>query len=207
MEIETDKVTGVYNQIAKHFNDTRVHQWPWITRFINETNMDGKMILDVGCGNGRNMDGYNKNQVFGIDSCVEFVRISREKGNNVIVGDMCAIPFPDNMFDHILSIASFHHLATRERRIKALVEMARVVKSGGSMLLSVWSIRQPPSTKRNFKRFGDTMVPWNKFGTTYERYYYIFEIKEIVDLFTITGWVIEDHVWDYGNEVFRVRCL
>ena len=208
--IENENVVGVYTRIAKHFSDTRVHQWPWITEFINNISSssdknDEKSVLDIGCGNGRNLEGFTNCNVYGIDNCMEFVKICHERNKkNVIHADMTNIPFPDKYFDFIMSIASFHHLATEERRIKALREFYRISTPNCKLLLSVWSIRQPPNTKqaKNITHYGDTIVKWNKFGESYERYYYIFEIKEILNLFQISGWCVENHFWDYGNEIF-----
>ena len=74
-DLESENVSDVYSQIAQHFSDTRVHQWPWITNFIQETNHEGTKVLDIGCGNGRNMEGYTNATVMGIDECKEFVEI------------------------------------------------------------------------------------------------------------------------------------
>jgi len=203
--LEQENVHKVYRAIADHFSNTRFNQWQWITDFINETAKPGNLVLDIGCGNGRNMEGYDKNQVYGIDTCPEFVEICNERGYQVLQANMCHIPFPDNYFDHLLCIASFHHLSTEERRLEALREMHRVLKPGGTMLLSVWSIRQPAKSKQQFTKFGDTMVSWNKFGETYERYYYIFEDEELYKLFWKSGLGILSHAWDHGNEVFILK--
>lgn len=204
---EEQHVQSVYSQIATHFSDTRVNQWPWITDFINETNKDKNRILDIGCGNGRNMNGYANDYVYGIDTCPEFVTICKDNGKHVEMADMCSIPFPDEYFDHLLCIAAFHHLGTNDRRIKALEEMKRIIKPGGTLLLSTWSIQQPINSKQQFTKFGDTLVKWNKFGTTYERYYYIFEDEELYKLFWQTGWKIKSHRWDHGNEIFIVTPI
>ena len=38
-----------------------------------ETNHEGTKVLDIGCGNGRNMEGYTNATVMGIDECKEFI--------------------------------------------------------------------------------------------------------------------------------------
>lgn len=208
--LEEENVVGVYSKIASHFSDTRVNQWPWITDFITTISKSSrsecpKNILDVGCGNGRNMDGFENCTVYGLDNCMEFIKICLAKGKqNVVHSDMTSLPFPDNYFHNIMAIASFHHLATKERRIQALREYHRVSLPNSRMLLSVWSIRQPLNTKqyKNINGYGDTLVKWNKFGETYERYYYIFDVNELMELFKMTNWLVEKHFWDYGNEVF-----
>lgn len=210
MNIEQERVKNVYEEIADHFDQTRPFQWPWITDFIQNSDSNSglskKTVLDIGCGNGRNMMGYRNANVFGIDNCFRFVDICKKKGLFVNYANMVNIPFPTDYFDHLICIAAFHHLASPERRKQALLEMRRIIKPGGTMLLSVWSIRQPEKAKIKFSKFGDTIVPWNKYGKVYERYYYIFENQEIYDLFIETGWSIDNHHWDYGNEIFILKA-
>ena len=37
------------------------------------------------------------------------------------------------------------------------------------------------------------------------RFYYIFKIKELMDLFNKAGLTILEHKWDCGNEVFILQ--
>lgn len=212
IEIEQTGVLDVYLSIAKHFSDKRRNQWSWITEFIIKINENkGNIsVLDIGCGNGRNMEGFNKNvNVFGIDNCNAFVKICRERGKNVTETDMAEIPFGDNYFDYLISIASFHHLSTKTRRIKALREIHRVSKPNAKMLLSVWSLNQPPNSgqSKKIKNYGDNLITWNKYNENFQRYYYIFQIVELKQLLTENGWEIERHFWDYGNEVVILKCI
>jgi len=218
-EKETKFVKDVYNKIAPHFNHTRVYKWAWINDFMNCYNsLD--LVYDIGCGSGRNItppkycDKMLNNdfpKCIGIDNCREFINICREKNLDVIECDMLSLPFDDNTADGIISIASFHHLSTRDRRINALMEMKRVLKysnmdnkngiNSGKILLSVWSINQPEKTRRKFK-YGNTIVPWNNNGEVFDRYYYIFKNEEMIELFEYVGLRAERHFWDCGNEIY-----
>lgn len=199
---ETQYVTDVYNKIGGHFDITRVNHWSWITEFVEKL-PHSSFILDNGCGNGRNMM-YSNYRFQGVDSSQTFVDMCIEKGLNCELGDMCSLPFKDNTFDAILSIAAFHHLATPERRMKALQEMLRVLKPNGKVIMSVWSITQPVKTRRVFTKYGDTIVPWKNPSGTYNRYYYIFQIDEICSLFKQVGLKTVQHYWDTGNEIFEL---
>ena len=127
------------------------------------------------------------------------------KGLNVIEGEMCNIPLNSNSLDALICIAAFHHLSTVERRIKALLEMKRVVKPGGKVVISVWSIEQPAKTRRTFNKYGDTIVKWDQRRKIYDRYYYIFKLDEIKELFKKVEMELESHIWDCGNEIFVLR--
>ena len=64
---------------------------------------------------------------------------------------MSQMPFKDNYYHYYLSIASFHHLSTIERRVQTLREINRVAKVGALMLISVWSLKQPENTPQSKK--------------------------------------------------------
>lgn len=198
---EQKNVVDVYNKIAREFSNTRASvKWQWITDFI-ESLPKKTSILDVGCGNGRNMK-YDDYHFYGVDNSKTFIEICRKQGLNVVEGSMMMLPFSNESFDHIINIAAFHHLSTETRRLRAVEEMYRVLKPGGKILISVWSIRQPKRTNRHFTLYGDTMVPWKSTEETYERYYYIFKIDELKQLFERYGFITLSHKWDYGNEIF-----
>lgn len=200
---ETKFVTNVYNTIAEHFNDKRQSRWYWIDDFIKTTE-PGDHILDIGCGGGRNMK-YSERNFKGIDSSEKFVELCLSQQLDVIHASMVDLPFNDAEFDHILSIASFHHLSSEESRRKCLGEMYRILKPNGKILLSVWSKKQQEGSKRQFE-YGDNYVPWiDKEGKTHQRYYYIFTLDELKSLVTEAGFNIINVSWDYGNEVLVLQ--
>ena len=55
MEIEKANVFQIYSQIAKHFNNTRHYKWRSVEDFLDSL-PHGSFVLDLGCGNGRNME-------------------------------------------------------------------------------------------------------------------------------------------------------
>lgn len=202
--IEDENVRDVYERIGKHFDATRSYQWSWIERF-RANYSSTHTLYDIGCGNGRNM-GEN---TIGVDTCDVFLELCRAKQLSVVKADMTHLPFGDTTADGILSIASFHHLSTVKRRHDALREMCRVLKNEAhaKILLSVWSARQPKKTRRTFE-YGDVLVPWTgNDGAKHMRYYYIFTIPEITQLFQDAGLEIVEHTWECGNEVFILQKM
>lgn len=203
MEYEDKYVKDVYNNISSNFDNTRTYTWGWINETVNALPKNS-IICDLGCGNGRNMMNKDYNFI-GVDNSKELLKICRNKGLNVIEGEMCNIPLRSNSLDALICIAAFHHLSTVERRVKALLEMKRVVKPGGKVIISVWSIEQPAKTRRTFNKYGDTIVKWDQRGKIYDRYYYIFKLDEIKELFNKVEMELESHIWDCGNEIFVLR--
>ena len=203
--IETKYVKNVYDAIATHFDNTRSYKWSWVNDFLNTLKINS-IVYDVGCGNGRNMINNNSNNLIftGIDNCENFVTLCKSKNLNVINANMTSIPLKSNSADAILCIAVFHHLENTENRVKALLEMKRLIKIKGQILLSTWSINQPQKTRRSFNNYGNNIVLYNKYGTLYERFYYIFKIDELHKLFTLCGLTIIDYKYDCGNEIFTL---
>ena len=129
-----------YDLIAKEFSVTRVFTWTWTDEFINKLEYNSN-ILDIGSGNGRNLK-YDNVNITGLDISLEQLKMNNNINEN-IQANMINLPFKNNIFDCIISIASFHHLNNINDRIKALEEMKRILIPNGRILLSVWSINQP----------------------------------------------------------------
>lgn len=199
-ETEEKYVKDVYENIAERFNHTRAYKWKWIDDFY-KTLHKNSLVYDVGCGSGRNMD-YDGLNFIGIDNCSNFIKICKSKNLQAINANIINIPLEDDTADAIVCIAMFHQLSNYENRLKALQELKRLIKPGCKILLSIWSINQPAKTRRTFDKYGDNIVLWNNYGSIYERYYYIFQIDEIKDLFEKAGLKVVDCFHDCGNEIF-----
>lgn len=67
--------------------------------------------------------------------------------------DNLELPFRDETFDAVLSVAVLHHFANVERRVGAIRELARILRIGGRVIISVWA-----ETKRFESQ--DVLIPW-----------------------------------------------
>ncbi|XP_061074091.1 probable tRNA methyltransferase 9B [Conger conger] len=155
-QLERDHVHSVYEKIAPYFNDSRYKAWPKVRQFLQDQE-PGSIVADVGCGNGKYL-GIN-GDVFklGSDVCRPLVDTARGRGYEVQVCDGLRLPYRHGCFDAVLSIAVIHHLSTKERRVRALREMARVLRVGGRLMVYVWAMEQK---RRKFEK-QDVFIPWN----------------------------------------------
>ena len=174
-QLEKEHVKDVYDEIADHFSDTRYCIWNFVKNFVEDKQeLHG---LDIGCGNGKNMGIVPEMKITGVDQCQKFVDICLNKGHSVMRADCCSLPFENNVFDYAISIATFHHMATEERRNLAMSEMIRVLKPGGEGLVSVWAVenQKGEKIKRNFVP-KDNFVKWLRRSDKrlFQRYYYIY---------------------------------
>jgi ubiquinone/menaquinone biosynthesis C-methylase UbiE len=139
-----------YKEAAEEFSRTRTAIWPGVLQFINSVDTNST-ILDAGCGNGKNMMKTSHNFI-GLDSCEELLNIVRTKAKSynktnivdIVNASVTDIPFEDNTFDAIMSIAVIHHIDTFAYRVRAFEEIIRVCKPGGKVLITVWQMENNP---------------------------------------------------------------
>jgi len=98
--------------------------------FINQLNLENKKILDLGCGDGTELEKFESrgSLVGGVDSSCELVEIAKEKGLDVTLGSFEKMKFKNNFFDVVTSkyaLQTVHHLE------KTYDEVNRVLKKGG----------------------------------------------------------------------------
>ncbi|WP_394762437.1 class I SAM-dependent methyltransferase [Phenylobacterium sp.] len=110
----------------------------------------GAAVLEIGFGPGHALSMLAKTHplglVAGIDHSDLMVRTARRRldggrGDAALdlrLGDAGDLPFPDEKFDVVFAVNSFHQWPDRER---ALAEMAGVLKPGGDLLLSIRDFR------------------------------------------------------------------
>lgn len=90
----------------------------------------GASVLDVGCGTGYFTRRLAQTglRATGIDpdtAAIEYAKSKTVADERYLVGDACALPFPDRYFDYAVAITSFCFIADPQR---ALTELARVTR-------------------------------------------------------------------------------
>lgn len=215
-----------YNIIAKEFSRTRYKPWKCTIEFFNyideiTRNQNDITILDLGCGNGKNIINndynninYNRFNFIAIDNSIEFLKIVDDlKKPNIqtILSDMTELPLNDNIGDFMIVIASYHHLDSNEKRIKCLKEIERVVKKNGYILLTVWAMEQPESKVKKVKNIQfkskDSIVPFynRNDGKYYHRYYRIYSEFDFNNEIINTNLIIKKSYNENGNWVYWIE--
>lgn len=190
-----EKTQKDFDLIADDFSRTRGKLWPEFLLFKKFVKEKDK-VLDEGCGNGRLIEVIKDLKVdyTGIDFSERLLELARKRYPNFkfVKGSILDLPFPDNYFDVVFSIAVLHHIPSKELREKAVSEIKRVLKPEGKLILSVWDFRGDKKLiflllRYSFLRligrskldFGDVFVPW---GKKVNRYYHFFTQREILKL-------------------------
>jgi len=197
-----EKTRENYNLIAKEFSATRKEIWEEL-KFLFEDLKEGEKVLDLGCGNGRWYKVFKEKKVdyFGVDNSEKLIEIAKENFPDAkfFVGDALNLPFQDDFFDKVYSIALLHHIPSEDFRIKVLKEAKRILKPGGILILTCWRVHRLREIlaflKYTFLKiigkskldFRDTFVPW---GKKILRYYHFFTQKELENLVKKVGFEI-----------------
>lgn len=184
---ETTYVKNSYNQIAKGFSESRYKQWSSVIEFINSLHPNS-YILDAGCGNGKNMTREDV-KFIGCDICENLIEICKQKGLDVLLSNVTQLPFNDNTFDAVMSIAVLHHIYKKDDLITALNEIIRVVVNGGRIYFTVWAREQTLTNKFiPIDDQGNYFVTWKDKMTrdvVSKRFYHLFTKMEVDDLLTL----------------------
>ena len=103
--------------------------------------------LDVGCGTGvlaarLAAAGYVMAGVDPSEGMLEVLR-ARAPEVNAIRASGTSLPFGDDTFDVVLSVAVMHHIAAADDVRRTLFEMVRVTKPGGHVLVWDHNPRNP----------------------------------------------------------------
>lgn len=107
----------------------------------------GDRLIEVGAGFGRLADEYRGyGEVVLLDSSEVHVVAAREafagdRRIEVVLGDACALPYPDGSFDTAVCVRVLHHFADPG---PVLAELGRVTRPGGVVVLEY-------ANKRNLK--------------------------------------------------------
>jgi ubiquinone/menaquinone biosynthesis C-methylase UbiE len=179
-QIEQEFVVNVYEQIAEQFDQTRGYVWPSVKKFINSLSPEiHRNILEIGCGNGRNMRYRPELQIIGCDIIPKFIDICKGRDLEVSFSDQRALTYESETFDVVLSIAVLHHLYLKDDRTTSINEIIRVLKPNGLCYIQVWKNITPNDLEdTHFVNWSDVQ---NK--KTYKRFYHLFQEYEFRKLF------------------------
>ncbi|MFH0740132.1 MAG: methyltransferase domain-containing protein [bacterium] len=200
-----NKVRDDYNHIAPDFANTRVNIWPEIAVLFDYIRK-GDKVLDLGCGNGRfiNIIKEKGGEYFGTDVSENLINIAKQNypNENFQTTEALKLPFSNNYFDIIYSIAVLHHIPSNNFRLEFLQEAKRVLKAGGIFVLTVWKPKDKQEKDLAIKfllrkifglsklDFKDVVEPW--FGNNKgERYFHCFNKTELTKLVRQAGFEVE----------------
>jgi ubiquinone/menaquinone biosynthesis C-methylase UbiE len=157
---------------VEHYSRAAANLGLWISeeKVFQQIFQPDQTLLELGCGAGRIAIGLwelGYRQVLGVDFSPEMVERARrlakllEYGISFRCGDATALEFEDNLFDGaVFGFNGLMQIPRRERRQKAMSEVARVVRPGGFFVFTTHD-----RANRRYSRFWEEeKVRWAKGG-------------------------------------------
>ncbi len=210
-----DDLHRFYDETAKEFSDSRYKPWPEAVEFASCIEQ-GAQVLDIACGNGRNLALFleRTDRVVGLDIAARLLDIARSRHQSAgfVQGQASALPFREGTFDAVLFIAAIHHLPSDEIRQRSLSEIHRVLRPGGTALISAWDLGRkrfadgevldslPGSQHTEGGGERDMFLPWKgPSDRLRHRYFHLFTEEEFRSLVTRAGFDDDGYFWATDN--------
>jgi ubiquinone/menaquinone biosynthesis C-methylase UbiE len=140
------RLTRAYDLFAQAFLHERKLKREFVVRACIEP---GHRVLDLGAGTGTLAimvkRAHPAAQVTGLDRDPTVVEIARGKAARAsahvtfAVGDATALPYPDAVFDRVLSSLVMSVLSTEQKRL-AVGESHRVLRPGGKLVVADFGV-------------------------------------------------------------------
>jgi len=191
-------------------------------------------VLDVGCGTGavtRDIALSTRGDVVGIDIDAEKLEIARKNLSDlsnarVLKADAMDLPFEEGTFDLVVLNIVLVYIKDQQR---AVDEMVRVLKKGGTLLASLepdyeGDISYPPDEFRSvqleaMRKIGGDTACGRKLKTLFKRaglkvdvgidtesdYIYIRDDRKLLEMFTDNFWALKKILADSGWSDDRIE--
>jgi len=139
-----DPVVAEYAKAAEHYDE----KWAFYVEATTRETLKrlpmtpAARVLDVGCGTGellrRLRARYPDAVLAGLDPVAEMLAVAKDKlsgKEDLRTGYADALPWSAGAFDMVVSCNMFHYIS---HPVEALREMGRVLRPGGSLVLTDW---------------------------------------------------------------------
>lgn len=146
-------------------------------------------VLDFGSGSGRHLIKIKSGKIHLLDFSKEMIELAKKKAKTenikaeFAVSSMTKTPYENNFFDSAICISALHCLTKLEQK-RAIKELHRILKPKAQAFIGVWN-KESKRLKRHKGK--EALIKWNDKG---ERYYYLFDEKEVQELFKKQGFKI-----------------
>ncbi len=177
---------SIWNKIASEWNEYKKIPAEHTIEFLKKTS--GK-VLDLGSGSGRHLYPIKNGKMYLVDFSKEMLKLAEKRAEEKNFdaefkqANLWEIPYENEFFDYAICISALHCVEGEKNREKAVKELYRVLKKGGKAEIGVWNIK----SKRFKNSPKEKYVGWTDKG---KRYYYLYEEKEIHNLFKKIGFKI-----------------
>lgn len=179
------KQKRIWNKIAKEWHEYKQKPSKDTIDFLKKTS--GR-ILDLGSGSGRNLY-KTRGTIYLLDFSRKMLKLGEKRAKERRIkakfkkANLWKIPYKDEFFDYAICISALHCVKGEKKREKSVKELYRVLKKHGKARIGVWNIK----SKRFKNSKKEKLINWTDKG---KRYYYLYDEKEVHNLFKSVGFKI-----------------
>lgn len=173
------KQQKVWNKIAKEWHKYKSKPAYHTIEFLKKTS---EKVLDLGSGSGRHLYPIKNGKMYLIDFSRKMLKLAKKRAKKEKINaefkkaNLWEIPYENEFFDYAICISALHCVEGQENRKKTIQELYRVLKKGAKAEIGVWNIK----SKRFKNSPKEKMIKWTNKGM---RYYYLYDEKEVHNLF------------------------
>lgn len=141
-------VSKTYESIADHFDLTRTKLWDEF-QYFNPFFEKSQKVLEVGCGNGRNVKLFENLAVdyLGVDNSQSLIKLAQSKEfsgqtkPNFMFADILDLSRLPQDYDVVMLVAVLQHIP-KPLQDQAMAQLAARLKNGGVLLMTNWNMWQ-----------------------------------------------------------------
>ncbi len=140
-----ERFGGDFNRFFSEYDAFRYRREKHILGCLDRANFAGKKVLEIGLGQGADSEQIIRRggRWSGLDLTIESVARVKQRMqlrnlayDDLKVGSVLKIPYPDNSFDMVYSFGVLHHVPEIHQ---AQAEIARVLRPGGELVMMVYA--------------------------------------------------------------------
>lgn len=134
-ELTHDRLGETFDAVMNPY-DVQRRMEVLIDEFLADVDLNGRLVLDAGCGTGRGTAKLTAQGAYVICTDIGLRLLAYTRAHYPCApaqADILAFPFAENTFDVVFSSEVIEHTPTP---INAISEMVRVLKPGGALVLS-----------------------------------------------------------------------
>ncbi len=119
--------------------------WPEMKKYLKQVKKNDS-ILDVGCGEGRLIQGIKTSKYTGTDFSPTLLEIAKKRypKRKFLLRDITTKNGWKGLkeYDKVFCVAVIHHLATKKEQLFVMKQVKKHLKTNGIAYISIWNLWQ-----------------------------------------------------------------
>lgn len=193
-----------YETIAADFSETRQYLNPDIKALLAEVK-ESDSVLDLGCGNGRLLEGLKNKNYIGVDASLGLIAEAKKNypGRKFVQADLLTLKTPQQ-FDVIFILSVLNHFP-KKYHAEIVKKISSMLKPGGKLLMINWNMWKWDGKKniwrvKHVSGLKGIMTTWQSGAKKSGLFYYAFTRGELNRLFADNGLEVQKNYYSENGK-------